>query len=352
VTIFAVAMSGGIDSSVVAALLKDQGHEVFGVTMKLWSQDNTEGSRFGISQAKKVANQLGIKHHVVDFQPQFYQTIIKDFCTEYSYGRTPNPCVRCNQVIKFDLLLKKVTEMGATHLATGHYARIAPQRDGYLLLKGIDQNKDQSYFLYRLKQSQLARLKFPLGELTSQEVRQLANNLSLPEKYKSSQDLCFIPHGDYRLFIAQQIRLKAGDIVDRNGRLIEQHHGLCLYTIGQRQGLGISDKKRLYVLAMQIPVNRIIVGEEAGLFSHWLVASDLNWITNVSYLNSANLTAKVRYRAPAIKASVTQELSCIRLEFEKSQRAITPGQSVVLYSGDVVIGGGIIENCEAIEALK
>lgn len=344
----AVAMSGGVDSSVAAALLKEAGYEVIGVTMQIWPSDKPAfGGCCGleaIGKAKRVAHKLGILHYVLNFRDTFAQKVITDFCHEYSLGHTPNPCIVCNQDIKFGSLLDKVSAMGADYLATGHYARIEHSANGYRLLKGTDQSKDQSYFLYPLGQKELQHLIFPLGELHKTEVRQLATKLGLPSSRHESQDLCFIPDNDYRSFIANHIPLKSGDIVDDKGKVLGRHNGLAQYTVGQRQGLGLASDKRLYVLKLDASNNRLVVGTRDQLLNNTLFTSKLRWVSEKAPEKPNNVTAKIRYNSPEVTATLSLKDGGAEVNFHQPQRAIAPGQSIVFYQGDTVLGGGIIED--------
>jgi len=344
----AVAMSGGVDSSVAAALLKQAGYEVFGVTMQIWPSDKQAfGGCCGleaVEDAKRVAYELSIPHYVMDFRDVFTQKVIADFCQEYSLGRTPNPCIRCNQYIKFDALLEKVIGLGADFLATGHYARIEPSPDGYRLLKAIDQSQDQSYFLYTLGQKELKRLLLPIGNLRKAEVRRLATKLGLPTSGKrASQDICFIPDNDYRSFITERIPLKGGEIVDITGKILGRHGGLARYTVGQRHGLGLASGKQLYVLRLDAESNRLVVGTRDQLLRSMFVATQLSWVSGEAVKESTAITAKVRYKAPEVAARLHLSDSRAEVRFIKPQSAVAPGQSVVFYHGDIVLGGGIID---------
>jgi len=321
-------MSGGVDSSVAAALLKKDGYEVIGVTMQIWPADK---QAFGgccsieaVEDAKKVAHKLGIPHYVVNFRDIFAQRVIADFCKEYSRGRTPNPCIRCNQYIKFDALLQRAKELDADFLATGHYARIEQSSDGYRLLKAVDQSKDQSYFLYTLTQKEL-RQELPTADR------------------RESQDICFIPGNDYRSFIAQYITLEPGDIIDTEGKVLGKHRGLAQYTVGQRQGLGLASNERLYVLRIDAAGNRLVVGTEDQLSSDRLYASSLSWVSGKAPQAPIDVTAKIRYQSPDAAAKLRLDDGTAEVKFHQLQKAITPGQAVVFYQGDAVLGGGIIE---------
>ena len=338
----AVAMSGGIDSSVAAALLKKQGYQVIGVTMHL--SDSEKGSDT-IENAKRVANKLAIAHDGIDFGKPFWQQVITPFFSEYGRGRTPNPCIACNQYIKFGLLLNKVRQMGADYLATGHYARVEPCSIGYRLLKAIDHSKDQSYFLYTLGQEQLRYLLLPMGNIYKSQARRMAREMGLANTARyESQDICFIPDNNYRSFIAEHIPSQPGDIIDTDGKILGKHKGLAYYTVGQRQGLGLASDKRLYVLKLDAKSNRLVVGSHDQLSSNKLVASQLSWISGKAPEDSRDITAKVRYKSPETAASLHLNNGTAEVRFSQPQWAISPGQAIVFYQGEAVSGGGIIED--------
>jgi len=346
-------MSGGVDSSVAAARLVAAGYEVIGVTMQIWPSDEpTFGGCCGleaVEDAERVAYQLGFPHYVMNLRDVFARMVIDDFCREYSLGRTPNPCIRCNQYIKFDTLLERIKELDASFIATGHYARIEPSSAGYHLLKAVDRTKDQSYFLYTLGQKELQHLLLPLGNLHKAEVRELATKLNLPVSVKrDSQDVCFIPDGDYRLFIAGRVSLKPGDIVDTEGKVLGRHKGLAQYTVGQRQGLGLTSNTRLYVTRLDTASNKLVVGTTVQLLSDSLIAGSLNWVSGKMPDGSTSITAKVRYRSPEVSARLHLNDGVVEVRFHQPQWAITPGQSVVFYQGDTVLGGGIIQDADAV----
>ena len=342
-------MSGGVDSSLTAALLKEAGYEVIGATMQIWPSDK---QAFGgccsveaIETAKRVAHNLDIPHYVMNFRDIFAQRVIADFCEEYSLGRTPNPCIRCNQYIKFDALLKRIKELDADFLATGHYARIEQSPDGYRLLKAVDPAKDQSYFLYTLTQRELQHLLLPLGDLHKVEVRRMAAERGLPTAdRRESQDICFIPDNDYRGFIAEYIPSKPGDIVDTEGKILGEHHGLAQYTVGQRHGLGLASNERLYVLRLDVANNRLVVGTEDELLSDRLFATELSWVSGKAPQEPIDVTAKIRYQSPEAAAELHLNDGVAEVNFRQPQKAIAPGQAVVFYQGDAVLGGGIIED--------
>ena len=336
----AVAMSGGVDSSLAAALLKEAGNEVSGIHMRLAS---AHGS--ATPELDRTCQLLGIPLYKLDLQTEFRGLVMDYFCQEYSLGYTPNPCIACNQHIKFGLLLEKVLEMGADYLATGHYARTDHSPNGYRLLKAVDLSKDQSYFLYTLGQRELRHLLFPLGNFNKVEVRKLAVKLGLPtSKRRASQDVCFIPDNDYRSFIAKHVPLKSGDIIDAEGKILGKHSGLAQYTVGQRQGLGLASNKRLYVLRLDAANNQLVVGTRDQLLGNRLLASKLSWVTGKAPGEPINMTAKIRYKSPEVAVKLCLRDGMAEVQFRQPQPAITPGQAVVFYQGDVVLGGGIIKD--------
>ena len=362
-----VAMSGGVDSSVAAALLKEQGYEVIGVTMQIWPSDgpDEETKEFGgccglgaVADAKRVAYRLGIPHYVVNFRDVFAEKVIDNFCHEYSLGRTPNPCVRCNQFVKFGALLEKARELDAGLIATGHYARIerGEANGRHLLKKGIDRSKDQSYFLYTMTQEQLGHSLFPLGGFTKARVRQIAGELGLAVTNKpESQEICFIADNDYPRFLKEHIRepVKPGPILDRRGNVIGEHQGIIFYTIGQRKGLGISAREPLYVVAIKRESNAIIVGTKEEVYGTELTVSVLNWMAIEKLNQPLRVRAKIRYLHQEAEAVVTpSEENRVWVRFEEPQMAITPGQAIVFYDGDIVIGGGSIDGVKERELMK
>ncbi len=349
----AVAMSGGVDSSVTAALLKDGGYDVVGLTMQLWEEKDGGSSRQCCSQAHvfdagRVANRLGMDFHVVDFREEFRRLIVGDFVDEYFCGRTPNPCARCNEKIKFGILLEKALELGADYLATGHYARI--ERDGsgaFSLCKGRDKGKDQSYFLFTLTQEQMSRILFPLGNLEKQEVRRLAAQYELPVADKSeSQDICFVPDNDYVRFLEKERSgaSLAGKIVDATGKVLGSHAGFYRYTVGQRKGLGIAWPHPLYVLGVDEGSREVIVGHRNELYSDGLAASGVNWSSSPPE-GPIDVVCKIRYRHnPVACRAYPLPDNRVEVRFSEKEKSVTPGQAVVFYDGDRVIGGGWIEN--------
>ena len=352
-------MSGGVDSSVAAALLKEERYEVIGVTMNLFSLPpeycRLENLRSccgwkAVEDANRVASILGISHYVADLRADFEDKVITDFCEQYAQGRTPNPCIRCNQYVKFKSLMERAEKLGADFLATGHHARVEydAQKKRYLLMKGKDREKDQSYFLYPLSEEQLSRTLFPVGNFTKKEVREMACKMGLPVAQRiESQEICFIPDKDYASFLQKRIpqAFQPGPIVDIKGRLIGQHKGVARFTIGQRRGMGIAASQPLYVIKIQHSENRIVVGPSEKLYHRNLVACQVHLVSSSENITQPlTIKAKIRYKHKETKAVMKlMEKSRARVEFENPQRAITPGQSVVFYDGDSVVGGGIIE---------
>jgi tRNA-uridine 2-sulfurtransferase len=354
-----VGMSGGVDSAVTAALLLEQGYEVIGVTMLIWNPPGLDRAEQGgccglgaAEDARRVASRLGIRHYVLDFQDVFYDTVIRNYVEEYRAGRTPNPCIRCNEYVKFGALLQRAEQLGAERVATGHYARIRRDEETgrWLLLRGADARKDQSYALYRLKQDQLARTLFPLGEMEKPRTRALAAELGLPVAGKpDSQEVCFVPDNDYPSFLAELIpesRME-GEVVDPEGRPLGRHHGVAGFTIGQRKGLGISAPLPMYVTSIDPGTNRLTVapGDHPSLYAREVTASSPNLIAVRQPGGSCSVTAKIRYNMPDRPATLAVAgEDCLRVTFNEPQRAVTPGQAVVCYEGEVVLGGGVIDH--------
>ena len=342
----AVAMSGGVDSSLAAVLLKEAGYQVSGIHMQLWPEYHHEADvERANSELEQTCQLLEIPLHKLNLEAEFQSLVIDYFCQEYSRGRTPNPCIFCNRSIKFGLLMKKARVMGADYLATGHYARVERSPDGHRLLKAVDPAKDQSYFLYTLGQKELQCLLLPLGSLHKVTVRKMARERGLPTAdRRESQDICFIPDSDYRLFIARYVSLEPGDIVDTYGRILGQHGGLAQYTIGQRQGLGLTSPERLYVLRLDAASNQLVVGTRDQLFRNRLLVGKLNWVSGRAPRKLTGITTRIRYRSAETVAYLRFNGGVIEVGFEQPQWAITPGQAVVFYRGEVILGGGIIED--------
>jgi tRNA-specific 2-thiouridylase len=332
----AIAMSGGVDSSVAAALLLQSGHDIFGVTMRLAPGEDA------IESAREAAARLGIPHHVIELRDIFERRVIAPFCREYARGRTPNPCVVCNREIKFGALREKVMEMGAEIIATGHHARV----EGGLLKKGADARKDQSYFLCSLSSNQLARAIFPVGGLTKSEVRRLAAGLGLPNASRpESQEICFVPGGNYAAFVGDHLRQTGlpGPILDEEGRTLGEHRGIASYTVGQRHGLGIAAAEPLYVTAIRPDRNAVVVGTKKSTLSKGLIGGDLNWLAGPPPRRPLECRARVRYRHPEAPATVTPlDDNTVYVKFAEPQMAVTPGQTVAFYAGDTVLGGATI----------
>lgn len=350
-----VAMSGGVDSSVAAALLVEQGHRVVGVTMKTfcYSDDQHTGKTCcgldGIMDARRVADRLGIPHYVFDVEREFTRDVIDDFVSEYAAGRTPNPCVRCNGNTKFRDLLRRGEMLGCDAIATGHYARMSTDSHGNpVLLRGLDHNKDQSYFLWALPREILSKLMFPLGELTKPAVRERARQLELSTADKpESQEICFVPSGNYVDVLEQRLgaehpALTPGELVTVGGESVGTHDGYARYTVGQRRGLGGGHGQRLYVIGTRPSTRQVVVGTGADLLRDRFTVGEMNWHTVPPVVGDV-VQAQIRHRARAMTATVeaVDDIS-VALRFEKPQRAVTPGQSAVVFSADVVLGGGRI----------
>jgi tRNA-uridine 2-sulfurtransferase len=349
-----VGMSGGVDSSATAALLLEQGYDVVGVTLKLWPQDclsRAEDKCCGpqaVSDARSVCHKLGIPYYLVDESQEFQSTVIQYFANEYKAGRTPNPCVLCNQNLKFGRLIDRADQLGARWIATGHFARLDRREDGRVLLKrGRDLRKDQSYFLFSLRQAQLARALFPLGDKTKDDTREVARHCSLKTADKQeSMEICFVPDDDYGAFLRKSglAEQHLGEIVDLHGRVLGHHQGIEFYTIGQRRGLGISSPAPLYVVDLDASANRVIVGDESALDRREFNVGQTNWIPFDQPPASFEASVKIRYSHPGTPCTV-QVLANGRAKvtLNTPQRAITPGQAAVFYQDDLVVGGGWIE---------
>ncbi|MDD5027017.1 MAG: tRNA 2-thiouridine(34) synthase MnmA [Candidatus Omnitrophica bacterium] len=345
-----VAMSGGVDSSVAAALLKAKGYEVIGITMCFNLAQSSRKkigccSRQGLEDARRVAHKLGIKHYVLNMQKSLEERVIRDFCREYLTGRTPNPCITCNQYLKFGELLERAKALGARFLATGHYARIAKTPAGFLLKKAKDSKKDQSYFLYRLNQSQLKHALFPLGNYTKKEVRKLARKFKLPvAEKKASQEICFLPNDDYRSFLRSRFNkeLLPGPIIDAQGDIVGRHKGIAYYTVGQRQGLGVAKGYPVYITRIDPKSNSIHIGSKDEASAFGFLAEDLHFTTKPP-LKKVALKVKIRYNHQEAKADLFSFGNKSRVIFKKPQFAVTPGQSAVFYDKNRVIGGAIID---------
>jgi tRNA-specific 2-thiouridylase len=351
-----VAMSGGVDSSVAAHLLKDQGHEVIGVSFELWDKRDLKSSNVccsieTINLAKSVAHRLGIEHYTVDVRDTFYHHVIEEFCEAYLQGITPNPCILCNKYIKFDFLLKKAVELDADLIATGHYARTGQRTTGdeqrHILKKGVDPKKDQSYVLYVMKQEELARTVFPLGEMSKEETRRIALDIGLETALRAeSQEICFVGDDKYADFIKDfsPDALRPGTITDTSGTVLGEHKGIAFYTIGQRKGLGIASPIPRYVVDINRKSNTVIVGSRDEALKTCFKVRDLNWISIDSLSVPARIDVKIRSTMKEVPAQITPESdNRVLVEFESPQWAPAPGQSAVFYKNEEVIGGGIIE---------
>lgn len=338
-----IAMSGGVDSSVAAYLLKSQGFECVGATMSLFEKEGTD-----ISDAESICDKIGIPFKVFDFKKEFKRFVIDKFAEAYTLGKTPNPCIFCNKNLKFSEMLKKADENDCNLLATGHYARVEFDKasNKYLLKKAADPSKDQSYVLYMLTQRQLQRIRFPLGGFTKSEIREIAQQNSFVTAHKSdSQDICFIPDGDYSAFIENYLgkKFEPGDFVLRDNRVLGRHRGIINYTVGQRRGLAVSYTKPLYVLEIDPESNRVVLGDNEDLFTDSLRAENVNIISGDGLKTPVRCKAKIRYRHTEQPATAYIDgENILNVKFDRPQRAVTKGQSVVLYDGDTVLGGGEI----------
>ena len=341
----AIALSGGVDSSVAAYLLKEADYDVIGVTMRLWTdKDLTCPSAASIRDSKSTCIKLGIPFHLIDLENEFQRCVIDYFCSEYARGRTPNPCIACNRYIKFGCLMDHALSIGADYFATGHYARVEHHHKSYHLLKGLDISKDQSYVLYTLGQDRLSRVLFPLGNHTKSQVQDLALQKNLPTAGKpSSQDICFVD-SDYGTFLSRYLAVSPGEIVDSNGKVLGQHKGLIFYTVGQRQGLGLTTTEPLYVTAVDADKNQIIVGSIEDLYRYRLIADEVSWPSGRPPSEPLMVTVKIRYRSPDVTATLLPSLDSAEVILEEPQPAITPGQAVVFYKDDEVLGGGTIDS--------
>ena len=349
-----VGMSGGVDSSVAAYLLKEQGYDVIGVTMQVWPEDEEYEEREGgccslssIEDARRVADKLNIPFYVMNFKDVFKTNVIDYFIDEYVQGRTPNPCIACNKYIKFDEFLKKASAMGADYIATGHYATIEHIDNRYIIRKSEDDKKDQTYVLYNFTQYQLAHTLMPCGEYKKDRIREIARELGLRVyNKKDSEEICFIPDNDHGAYIKKQVpdKIREGNFVDKKGNVLGRHKGIVYYTIGQRKGLGIALGTPMFVTDINPLRNEVVLGSEEDIFKTSLVAKDMNFIPFDTLKEPMQVEAKIRYSVKPSKAVIYPNGDGrVKVEFKDKQRAITKGQSVVFYDGDMLLGGGLIE---------
>ncbi|ATW23970.1 tRNA 2-thiouridine(34) synthase MnmA [Candidatus Formimonas warabiya] len=352
-----VAMSGGVDSSVAAALLQEQGYQLIGVTMQIWPEDQPDPEGSGgccslsaVEDARRVANALDIPYYVMNFRQLFKEKVIDYFIQEYLEGKTPNPCIACNQFVKFEALLHKALALGADFVATGHYAQVYfdEERGRFLLKKAQDRNKDQTYVLYSFTQAQLSKIMLPLGVFTKPQIREKAKEmgLSVVAEKPESQEICFVTDNDYRRFLREKAgnQIKPGPFLDRRGAMIGQHEGIPFYTIGQRKGLGIALGKPAYVTDICPAQNAVVIGDQEDLMKDRLTSCKNNFILMERLEKPMEVTAKIRYKAGEAPALITPlDADRVLVEFKEPQKAITPGQAVVYYQGEYVVGGGVIE---------
>ena len=346
-----VAMSGGVDSSVAAALLVQAGFDVVGATMRLWTverDDLPETNRTccgieAVEDAQSVAQKLDIPYYLMNFERPFKTHVVDYFTQEYAEGRTPNPCLACNRYVKFDYLLERANALGADYLATGHYARVEEDGGLFRLMCAVDGAKDQSYFLYTLGQKELQRVLLPVGGYAKSDIRQIAEDFGLSVADKpDSQEICFIPDNDYRRFVAERIQAEPGEVVNRAGEVVGGHKGIAYYTIGQRHGLGIGGPQRMYVTRLDRAQNRVVVGPEEDLYGRQVLAKDVHFVCGEPPGFPLQAAAKIRYKSVASPATLSAVPEGILVTFEEPQRALTPGQAIVFYRGDEVMGGGLI----------
>ena len=350
-----VAMSGGVDSSVAALLLKNEGYDVVGMTLRLWTEDssNSHGTNNrccsveDVEDARRVCQMIGIPHYFVNFEKEFQEHVVDYFISEYDTGRTPHPCLACNDKIKFDFLLRRALFLDADYIATGHYARLVESDNGFHLLKGIDNSKDQSYVLYTLTQQELSRLKFPVGEYNKEDIRKFAEEAGLLVAGKpDSQEICFIPSGNYRDFVKERVKPKKGNFVDPNGNVLGEHPGIQFFTVGQRRKLGINpnDGEPRYVVKINSNTNEVVLGADEDLMETEFTANKLSFTSEVEMGSEIKVKARIRYKANEEPAVVVIKDGYADIKFLQPQRAITPGQPVVFYRDEEMIGGGIIED--------
>ena len=362
-----VAMSGGVDSSVAALLLQRQGYDVVGVTMKLYSLDHADLPDYyrgcctvdDVEDARMVCHRLGVPHYVMNVQREFQEFVIDYFCSEYQQGRTPHPCIACNDKIKFNFLAHRARVLGADRVATGHYARIeraplilSPSKDqgpskdaGWSLRKGLDCAKDQSYVLYGMGQEELAHTLMPVGSYSKAEIRQFALDADFPNAQKlDSQDICFIPFGDYKAFLKERVAPQPGEIVDTQGNVLGTHDGIEMFTVGQRRGLGLSGGPPRYVVRLEPETSTVVVGAESDLYRDKFLVSRVNYVSGSSPESPVPVSVKIRYKFQEAAATLYPADETAVVRFDQPQRAVTPGQAAVFYQGDTVLGGGIISD--------
>lgn len=350
-----VGMSGGVDSSVAAYLLKEQGYDVIGVTMQIWQDEDPQAVEenagccglSAVDDARRVANTLDIPYYVMNFKKEFREYVMDNFVEEYYQGHTPNPCIMCNRYVKWEALLKRALDIGADYIATGHYASVVCLENGRYSLKTAPSSKDQTYALYNLTQEQLSRTLMPVGVYTKDEIRAIAEKINLRVAHKpDSQDICFVPDGDYNRFLEDYTgrRLPEGNFVDVEGRIIGKHKGITNYTVGQRKGLNLSMGRPVYVVEIRPEANEVVVGDNGDVFSDKLAGKHVNFMSIEGIRGELRASAKIRYAHPGapctIRMAGEDRIECI---FDDPQRAVTPGQAVVFYDGDIVLGGAVIE---------
>ena len=345
-------MSGGVDSSVAALLLQEQGYDVIGVTMKLYSLDQADLPDYyrgcctvdDVEDARRVCQRLGVPHYVLNVQQEFESFVIDYFCSEYQKGRTPHPCIACNDKIKFNFLSHRAQALGASYVATGHYARIEGDVEkGFSLWKGLDESKDQSYVLYGMGQEELGHTLMPVGAHSKDRIRQMAQDAGFPNAAKpDSQDICFIPFGDYKAFLKERIEATPGEIVDTDGTVLGRHEGIEMFTVGQRRGLGLATGEPRYVVRLEPEENRVVVGGQGDLYRREFAVSRVNFVSGRAPEGPAPVSVKIRYKFQEAPAVLEATGNGALVVFDEPQRAITPGQAAVFYEGDRVLGGGVI----------
>lgn len=349
-----VAMSGGVDSSVAAYLLQQEGYEVVGLTMRLWTVERDDVpvsnkrccSVEDVDDARRVCDAIGVPHYVQNFEREFQEHVVNYFVREYERGRTPHPCLACNDKMKFDFLLQRAMFLDADYIATGHYARIRSEDGEYKLLKGVDGGKDQSYVLFTLGQAELSKLLLPVGEYPKSEIRKIAAEVGLAVADKpDSQEICFIPDGDYRKFVGERSKPKPGEMVSTSGEVLGTHPGIQFFTIGQRRKLGLKGNTPapMFVTHIDAETNKVVLGLEHELLRSDLWASRLSYLAGHEPIGPVEVTAKIRYKSDVSPATLTSHGDWAEIHFHEPQKAITPGQAIVFYQGEAILGGGIIE---------